>query len=320
MNFSTLENIYNKLKLVDIDNIITNVLKEGEITVISKNEIVSLSVIITACNRTEQTYFSLKSWNNIAKINDIYIQIIIVEDTLNINEKIDTKKLIYSNLDITYIYIKNKSWDNPCLNYNIGFKYITSDISVITNSETCIFGNIYKTIKNKLTPNNYLVFDVFNIGNKWQTDDNLNIWKVCNDFKFETVNNFKKNKEIGWLQSQNNNNQLHFLSCINTASLLQINGFDSEFMFGLCWDDNILLSQIKYFLKLEVCSIYHDQCKVVGLHQWHTTCTNLKKSTNYWGSNDILYHLKINYLMRTNKYLYLKDFKTFDDLLETVKT
>lgn len=79
-----------------------------------------MSVVVSSHNRKEQTYFSLKSWNNIAILNNIYIHLIIVEDTVNIIDKINPEKLFYSNLYITYIYIKNKIWDNPCLNYNIG--------------------------------------------------------------------------------------------------------------------------------------------------------------------------------------------------------
>lgn len=315
MDISKLKNIYNKIKLVNINDLVINVLKNADIIEVNKKK-VSLSVVVSSHNRKEQTYFSLKSWNNIAILNNIYIQVIIVEDTVNINDKINPDELFYSDLNITYIYIKNKIWDNPCLNYNIGFKYIKSDCVIITNAETCVFGNIYDIVKNKLTSDNYLVFDVFNIGNKWHTNDNLNIWNSCHDFKYETINDFKKNKEIHWLQSKNNNRQLHFLTCINYNSLKKIFGFDEEFLFGQAHDDDMLLFQIKNYLKLNIVNIHHDEFKIVGLHQWHQTETST--SSNYINGNHMLYNFKTNYTLKTGKYLYLKDFKTFDDLLENI--
>jgi hypothetical protein len=314
---NVIKKIHNKVRSFYLENPYNRLIKECDVYHINEKDI-ALTIVITANDRAEQTYFSLKSWDYIAKKNNVFFQVVIVEDTKYNDKRINPLKLYYENLEITYIYIRNKKWVNPCLNYNIGFYFIKSEKIVITNAETCIFGDIYSVIKDKLHENNYLVFDVFNMGNKWHTNMNKEIWDSCKDFEYDTIFNFIKNKNIQWLQSKNRNRQLHFLTCIHKKSLAKLKGFDDEFIFGVCWDDDIFLLQIKNYLKLNVHNIHTS---VVGLHQWHQSYViqDYMKEEGYIGNNDNLYDLKNKYLSKTGKYLYLKDFETFEDLLKEYK-
>lgn len=318
-NKKDLEIIYNKLREFYNNNSIKTII-ENKCTInnINKKKNIELSVVFTTNNRSKQTYFTLKSWEHIGKLNNINIQVVIVEDSLN--DKLDISKLKYDNLEITYIYVKNKTWINPCLNYNIGFEFIEADKVVITNAEVCVFGNIYEEIKNNLNDSNYLVFDVFEMG-KGHCEINLNkdIWEKCSDFNYKTINNYKKNKDIFWLQSENNNRNFHFLTCISNNNLKKIKGFDLDLSLNIDYDDNLFLEKIKLFLKLKIVNIFYNN-NLVGLHQWHT-----KHSHNYYINNDVrkfnklLYDLKIKYIKIKNKNLQLKDFDTIQDLFNEIK-
>lgn len=315
---SNLSYIYNKLTSFYKNNSIESIIKNNcQVQFINKKENIDLTVIFTSNNRPEQTYFTIKSYNSIAVLNNINIQIIIVEDTEGSNKiNINELNFDYSNIEITYIYINKKTWVNPCLNYNIGFKYIKSDYVIITNAEVCVFGDIYNKIKNTLTEENYLVFDVFEMGSSHCTTNlNTDVWENCDDFKYETVINFIKTKSIFWLQSINNNRQFHFLTCIHNKSLQKIDGFDNDFMFNVDCDDINFLDKIKLFLKLKVINFYHNEHNVLGFHQFHS-----KHNSDYYNNNNVriynqlLYQLKHNYILKTNKYINLIDYKDYEEL------
>jgi hypothetical protein len=304
--------LYNKIRLFYSKNSIDSIINNNcIINNINNIDNVSLSVVFTTHDRVIQTYFTLKSWNYIATKNNINIQIIIVEDTNDINSRLDLDKLIYSNLTITHILIINKKWINPCMNYNIGFKFIISDRVVITNAEICVFGNIYETINNNLTENKYLVFDVVEMGKKHvDTNNNKEIYKICCDFNYKTVINYIKEKDIVWLQSQySNNRNLHFLTCIHNNTLQKIGGFDNEFIFHMDYDDNNLIYRIKKLYKLKIINFYNNKSNVIGLHQWHSR--NIVYYTNGTKYNKLLNQIKNNYINKHRQNLNLKDFTKF---------
>jgi hypothetical protein len=147
---------------------------------------------------------------------------------------------------------------------------------------------------------------------------NKDIWEKCSDFNYETINNYKNTKDIFWLQSKNNNRNLHFLTCISNNNLKKIKGFDLDLSLNIDYDDNLFLEKIKLFLKLKIVNIFYNN--TVGLHQWHT-----KHSHNYYTNNDVrkfnklLYDLKIKYIKIKNKNLQLKDFYTIQDLFNEIK-
>src|SRR5260221_153679 len=59
--------------------------------------------------------------------------------------------------------IKNKKWINPCINYNLGFQEVKTDIVIIQNAEVCHCGDIIKYVFDHINQLIYLVFDVCSI-------------------------------------------------------------------------------------------------------------------------------------------------------------
>ena len=122
----------------------------------------TISIVMTTHNRPIQTLFTLKTFANSSYKN---IQVILVDDHLQ-NQFVD-QDLQSFGIYIDYIRIKNKFWINPCVNYNIGFKYIQKKSSkiIIQNAEVCHVGDVIKYVNDNLKDQIYFSFDVLNLNN-----------------------------------------------------------------------------------------------------------------------------------------------------------
>jgi hypothetical protein len=308
---------YNKLKIFQKTNTIGSILEKCQVTQINIKDNPSLTIVSAVNERSKQTYFSLKTWNYAAQICGTYFQYILVEDSKN--DKINCNLLNYSNLTITHIYIPSKTWINPCINYNIGFEFIKAENVVITNPEICIFGNIYPIIINKLSDDNYLVFDVTEIGKPHCIDNyNQELWKKCDNLlSYQTIINFLKDKETFVLQGKGNNRRLHFLTAIKTSNLKKIGGFDEDFAFGVNMDDeNLILKIMHHQIKIE--SLYNDNVNVLGIHQWHSKNIHiykdgLKTQKQTRNINRSIHKIKVNYIKKTNKYLQFRNTNNYSE-------
>ena len=126
-----------------------------DLTIINNIMDVDISIVMTTYNRSIQTYFTLQT---IANSINKSIQIIIVDDSNN--DLLNMDKLKSFGLCIYYIKTKNKFWFNPCVNYNLGFKYIRGDKIIIQNAEVCHIGDVVDYVSKNLKNNQYFVFDV----------------------------------------------------------------------------------------------------------------------------------------------------------------
>jgi hypothetical protein len=117
----------------------------------------TISVVMTSSNRSKQTYFTLDSMlkNNFKKIH-----IILVDDSDVDPIEFEVLKTYPYYIDFIVINKKNKNWVNPCVNYNIGFKFIKGEKVVIQNAEVCHVGHVLDFINKNMKPNTYNVFDV----------------------------------------------------------------------------------------------------------------------------------------------------------------
>ena len=117
----------------------------------------TISIVMTASNRSKQTYFTLQTIQN---SSHKAIQVIIVDDSDA--DPITKEELAKYPFYIDFISIKqkNKNWVNPVVNYNIGFGYIQGSKVVIQNAEVCHVGDVLGYMGSQITPGNYYVCDV----------------------------------------------------------------------------------------------------------------------------------------------------------------
>lgn len=263
----------------------------------------TLSVVMTTYNRSIQTYFTLLT---IAKSSYKNIQVIIVDDSTT--DKVTIDQLSKLGLHIELISIKDKFWFNPCVNYNIAFKYIKGSKVIIQNAEVCHIGDVIDyTVKN-LLDNEYLVFDVSVMESM---DDNLKLHSLDTNFS----NNLNISKLYkGWYQHHSQRNRcLHFLTAITKQDLDKVGGFDLDYTVGSWYDDDDLLFRIRANGIL-VNSISHQDKEVYGIHQWHIS------SGADWDKhipkNGYLFNFKQQYFAKHEKFFHLTDYP--DDLVEII--
>ena len=122
-----------------------------------------ISIVMAYYNRREQLLFTLKTIRNSQYTN---FEIIIVNDASDKDQEIDDIPNLY-NLDIKIINIRkeDKSWVNPCIAYNIGFKHATGDIILIQNPEVCHIGDCLTFTNNNLKRNDWLSFNCYGLDN-----------------------------------------------------------------------------------------------------------------------------------------------------------
>ena len=115
----------------------------------------TVSIVMTACNRSVQTYFTI---NTIANSSYKNVQVILVDDSTT--DPVTIEKLQEYNIHIELINIKNKFWVNPCVNYNIGFKHIKGSKVIIQNAEVCHVGDVINYVVNNVNNDEYHAINV----------------------------------------------------------------------------------------------------------------------------------------------------------------
>lgn len=259
----------------------------------------TISIVMTTSNRTEQTYFTL---NTISKSKHKNVQIIIIEDSNE--DKLNVETLKQFGLHIDLIIIKNKFWFNPCVNYNMGFKFIKGGKIIIQNGEVCHIGDIVNYINNNLVDNSYFIFDVISIANM---ENNKILYQIDNI----TANNKNEIGKLsnGWLQHHIfSNRKLHFLTAMTTKTFEHIKHFDFDYSVGCAYDDDDFIFKIET-VPLNIV-IVPETIGIFGIHQWHKR-TEVSDMSNSIVSNQLLFILKRNYYIRNKKHL---DFTKIVDL------
>lgn len=281
---------------------------------ISKNTINkdTISIVMTASNRSIQTYYTLTTFLNNKLQN---LQVIIVDDS-------DIDPLTYDKLneypftiDLIMINRHKKIWINPCINYNIGFKFIEGERIIIQNAEVCHIGNVIDYI-NTLNDDFYHVFDVpaskdFSINNE--------IYKNTN----HSIDIYNKHEYYAWWlhlgTNSNHNTKYHYLSFMNNYVFRLIKEFSLDYTYGCGYDDNDFVLKFEANNIKIICETF-ENVKCGGLHLFHKnveeTWKKIEKDTNQelYMSNKWIFNLKKEYLKHTNKYLDLTSNKQILDI------
>ena len=269
----------------------------------------TISIVMTTHDRIPQTLFTLDTINGSSYKN---IQVIIVDDSGI--KFIDNDKLSVYPFRIDYLKIddNNKDWINPCVNYNIGFKYIKGRYLIIQNAETCHVGDIIKYVSNNSNAGTYLVFDVINTGSY---NNNERLYLTCPQRlpDYDRITELAKLNSFVWYQHYNHKPaKYHFLTAMHMDDFKNLgDGFDYDFALSRGTDDVEFVFRIMYILKLDIIEVKSDATELMGVHQYHDVARpkNATNDKSYIREsrlvNRYVYSKKYSYFLRTREWLFL---------------
>lgn len=232
-----------------------------------------ISIVTAYYNRKNLLYTTLKSIEKSKHKDDV--EIIIVDDASKENERIeDFKNKFKLNIKIIRIEPSEKTWINPCIPFNIGFKNATGDIVIIQNPECLHMGDIIDYTLNNMEENTYLNFACYSVdGELNKKINNLDYSNPSVLVKINLLLNPMVNRavtrdgETAWYNhSVYRPHMLHFCSAILKTDLDKLGGFDERYAHGIAYDDNEFLARIKRM---------NMNIKIVDspfvIHQYHGT-------------------------------------------------
>lgn len=269
-----------------------------------------VSIILPYYNRKKLLIETLNSYNKFySKYN---FEIIIVDDSSRKPEQLYDIPSLYKSLDIKVIRIdkkKNKTEVNPCLPYNIGVRYSSGDILILSSPETFHTNDIFKLCNNfeELNDEKYYLFSVFCCTNEKLKnniiENNYNIdEKIINLFNQNMSKDIYFNKYGSWyLHGKYKDSKLNFLTALTRNNYYKLSGFDERFRYGTGFDDNEFLNRLKLIINNFV---YFDDC--YAIHANHSVSYHIKRTTNR-----TLYKKKLKYKENDNwgKSKYIKIIK-----------
>ena len=268
----------------------------------------TISIVMTTHNRPEQTLFTLKTIANSSYKN---VHVVIVDDYKWI--LLYDMELEGFGIYIDYVRISDKFWINPCINYNIGFKFVKGNRIIIQNGEVCHIGDVISYVDKNLSDGKYLSFDVLNLADRGKNFILYTRKSTSYDDNF-TMRHYKGHWP--WYQHyETANNNLHFLTAITKKDLDKAGWFDHDFCLGMCWDDNAFIYKIK-LAGINIVPVNNEIEKVMGIHQWHK---QTEAGPSYSINNDILYENKSYYHQTNGVYIDLTEDNIPKHIVDRIK-
>jgi hypothetical protein len=251
----------------------------------------AISIVMTASNRSKQTYFTLDTISH-SLIKDI--QVIIVDDSKD--DPLTKEKLELYPFRIDFIKINKlvKNWHNPVVNYNIGFKYIKGSFVVIQNAEVCHVGDVCTHVQNNVVDENYYIFDV-KASTNFDTNELIYKEDRITTTIYDNNNLFSK-----WYQSVDLNRKYHFLSCMTKHTFDNVKNFSYDYSVSASYDDDDFLLKI-IAKKIITINVFHTDHNIGGIHLFHGSSTTLWD--NNVPNNELLFNIKRNIFNTTGKYI-----------------
>jgi hypothetical protein len=230
----------------------------------------TISIIMTASNRSKQTYFTLQTIQN---SSHKAIQVIIVDDSdVDILTKKELERYPFY-IDFISIKRQNKNWINPVVNYNIGFEYIQGTKIIIQNAEVCHVGDVLGYMAEKIIPNNYYVCDVRSAKSSGANE-------IIYASNISTIDIYNNNSIFGiWYHGRDRIMNYHFLSGMTADTFNKIKNFSYDYTMGISYDDDDFLLKI-IANQINVVNLFHDEYHFGGIHLWHSRLSRKKIESN----------------------------------------
>jgi len=248
----------------------------------------SVSIVLTYHNRPDQLRQSIRSLRSFCGQNLPDTEVVIVDDASR--SGMEARGVLQDmKFDAKLIEIspEEKTWVNPSVPYNRGFKAATGDIVVIQNAETFYMGNVLSVVRQLVTDANYVVFPCYST-TQHQFHKILEVWGSP---QLDWVSNIRRilhpfQSDQWFHHPVHNPVWYHFTTAMARKNLMGIGGFNEIFANGYCFDDNEFLLRIRRS-GLQITPVTEDQAYVV--HQWHPKNPNLHGGCPLWEKNRQLY-------------------------------
>ena len=266
-------------------------------TVVNEQEIgpQTVSIVMTACNRSVQTYYTIK---NIARSAYKDVQVIIVDDSTD--DPIVADVLATYGIHTELIQIRNKFWINPCVNYNIGFRHVRGGKVVVQNAEVCHIDDVVTYVADHVGPNEYHAFNVSTIPNM---ETNYLLYEIEPiSANIDQIVSLAVGHLITWYQHPIvRNGFYHFLVATDRETFDRIGGFDNDYAMAIEYDDDNFIFKARTM----GLSMINVPPNVMGVHQWHSqsaagSCTSHVRNRH-------LHYRKCAHFEATKTYLNFTD-------------
>jgi GT2 family glycosyltransferase len=237
-----------------------------------KNKLIS--VVMAYYNRRNHLINTL---NSMTKSQYKNYEVIVVDDASNNENRIEDLQDKFKFLKVIRIEENEKQHVNPCIPMNIGFSNTSGEIIIMQNPECFHYNDVFSHVINNINNNKYLAYTTINknISDKLSTINwSINYEKQINDIiKININDNLVKNE---WYCHKNFRPMaLNFCSAIMRDNLINLNGFDERYAYGIERDDIEFLDRIKR-KKMDI--IFVDD--VIVIHQTHPPFQYSHTNTN----------------------------------------
>jgi glycosyltransferase involved in cell wall biosynthesis len=220
-----------------------------------------ISIVCTYYNRQFQLTKTLES---LRQYDPKDFNVIIVDDCST--EDIILQKLPY---EVTVIKLKDKIYPNSAHVFNIGFNQALKnnpDIIIMQNAECYHVGDILGYAK-RVTEKTYISFGCFSLDEKTTFSDH-DIKNLLVEKNFGSTYDGQGASYDGQFAWYNHpvyrRAEVHFCAAITAKNLIKLNGFDERYCFGIAYEDNYFIQQIKNLgLTIEITE------RPFVVHQWH---------------------------------------------------
>lgn len=203
-----------------------------------------ISIVMSYYNRLALLRHTLKTISQSAFTD---VEVVIVDDYSNKENQLTSIPKEFPSLNFQIIQMaslsKSKTYFNPCVPYNVGFRASKGDKILIQNPECCHVGDVLTYVNNNVTNENYLSFHCY--GSDKADLELIHKGKPISTDKPQPTKarwyNHKTIRPVGY----------HFASAISRENLKKLNGFDERMALGHSYDDDEFLQRIK-FLNLNI--------------------------------------------------------------------
>jgi len=286
------DNIFEiKRKVEEKDMSLYNIIEIPNIPITDK----TISIVMTASNRSIQTYFTLKTIQN-SSFKEIHVILVDDSDIDPIMKEELEKYPFY--IDFISIKRQNKNWINPCVNYNIGFQYIKGTKIIIQNAEVCHVGDVLGYMGTQMILDDYYICDV---RASKSLDTNNSIYAN----NINTIDIYKSDELFGiWYQGRERMCNYHFLVGMTLETFNKINRFSYDYAMGKSYDDDDFLLKI-ISNKIQIKNLFHNEYNFGGIHLWHDS--SIKKIRKKSESNKNIFNKKKEYYEKTGQYIDIID-------------